>query len=319
MRAPLSPSAGPPAAAAARGDVDRARPPPRGRPRERSVTWTNEEQRPPAQPVEAARAGGRRARPTPRRRSAGAGANAGVRPQSAHLDLRARTAAAHAAHAELERFDRAAAPCDRGAGTACGCGASPGVRAWLDACAARRRSPRAARVAATPRRGAPRAHRATHALERLRRAAAPRSRRRRRACSTRPARARSDAWFELAEHFRRDAWRFGSAVHCLREWHEPLQTRPISTRAATPATSRCRARARARRRARRAGRRNLALWEALTSVPLVTCRARCRADSRPARVQSTGALRGARSAPVGLAPVAPRASRSGRSSCTAAA
>ncbi len=35
----------------------------------------------------------------------------------------------------------------------------------------------------------------------------------------------SPLWFELAERLRRDAWRVGSACHCLYEWEEPDDAR----------------------------------------------------------------------------------------------
>jgi len=71
----------------------------------------------------------------------------------------------------------------------------------------------------------------------------------------------SDAWFEIAERLRMGARLYGSAIHCLDEWHEPRDEQPDIDEHADPGDELLADAERSRRRSRRRGRRNTALWQ----------------------------------------------------------
>jgi hypothetical protein len=70
----------------------------------------------------------------------------------------------------------------------------------------------------------------------------------------------SDAWFDLAEQLCREAWRMGSATHCLYEWAEPDDARPDIDDRRGPGNEALPEEERAQRRWRRISRRNTWMW-----------------------------------------------------------
>jgi hypothetical protein len=70
----------------------------------------------------------------------------------------------------------------------------------------------------------------------------------------------SDAWFEMADHLRRAAWRLGSATYCLCQGSEPSDEQADIDDHTTLGDELAHDDELVRRRARRSGRRNTTLW-----------------------------------------------------------
>jgi hypothetical protein len=72
--------------------------------------------------------------------------------------------------------------------------------------------------------------------------------------------ARSDVWFALSRRLALEAWRVGSATHCLREWPEPAEDRPDDDDLGEPSDEELPTYQDNLRRARRSGRRHVLSW-----------------------------------------------------------